>query len=373
MRVAVMNNYQAHLLDEPKPRGLRNIVANIENMGNIMFLETITRQLGATAVSAFLDLQRPEYMNEAFDVLVLPLANMISSVWTAHHDLLNALDQLTIPIIVMSVGVQVGSAEELATFEISEGAKHILNFAKKTGTIIGTRGDISSQVLYDRGYTNVQTIGCPSIYYQPFEVRDIPEHPRIVTHASLYGDPQLVGNLLSFGVKYADAYIAQNEARFLVSRYNILPEVYSTWTTNEHRLKELGNVHVPYEFYNDGQFSPEQLRQWIDTHIEFFTDIDMWIQYLRSFDLCVGTRYHGTVAALLAGTPSFLYTIDMRTEELAKYHGIPHTPIDRISSSTAVEDIRSLMDYSTFLDTLAIRKSEYVTYLSKHSLTLETD
>lgn len=93
MKVAVMNNYHAHLFDNPKPRGLRNIVANIENMGNIMFLETITRQLGATAVSAFDDIPRSDYMNKTFDILVLPLANMISSIWTAHHDLMSAFDR----------------------------------------------------------------------------------------------------------------------------------------------------------------------------------------------------------------------------------------------------------------------------------------
>ena len=368
-----MNNYHAHLLDDPKPRGLRNIVANIENMGNIMFLETITRQLNATAVSAFLDIQRPEYINENFDILVLPLANMISPVWVAHHDLLNALDQLTIPIIMMSVGVQVATIEELSTFEISEDAKRILNLTKKTGTIIGTRGDITSQVLHDRGYTNIQTIGCPSMYYRSLRLRDVPELPKIAIHASLYGNPRLVGHLLSFGVKYADAYIAQNEARFLVSKYNILPEVYSTWTTNERRLKELENVHVPYTFYNDGQFSPEQLRHWMDSHVDFFTDIDTWIHYLKSFDLSVGTRYHGTIAAILAGTPALLYTIDMRTRELAEYHGIPHTSLDQISTDTSVNDIRAMIDYSMFESLLATRKSEYISYLAKHSLALKTD
>lgn len=371
MRVAVMNNYHVHIHDTPKPRGLRNIVANIENMGNIMFLETITRQLEATAVSAFLDIQRPEYINENFDILVLPLANMISSSWVAHHDLLSALEQLTIPIVVMSVGVQIDTEEQLDTLVMSPAAKRVLDLATNTGTIIGTRGEVTTRALIDRGYMNVKTIGCcPSLYYKPLRIRPLVENPKIAIHLSLGSDREKTGNLLSFGVKHADAYILQNEARFLVNKYSIPKSEYSQWTTDADRLKAFENVDIPYEYYNDGQITPAELRTWIDTHTEFFTDIDEWISYLEDFDLVVGTRYHGTIAALHAGVPSLLYTIDVRTAELAEYHGIPHAPIQRISSHTTIEDVTSLMDYSKFLAIVEQRKAEYVEYLGMHNLSL---
>lgn len=372
MRVAVMNNYHAHLLDEPKPRGLRNIVANIENMGNIMFLETITRQLGATAVSAYEDLHRTDYMN-TFDVLVLPLANMISPVWTAHHGLLTALEKLEIPIIVMSVGVQAATTTELIDFVVSEDAQRVLNLTRKSGTTIGARGYLTEQVLRDHGYTNIQTIGCPSIYYSSLNIRSLAPEPRIAIHASLQGDRIAVGHLLSFGIKFADAYIAQNESRFIVNQHQIPFEVYSQWTTDRQRLTELQNINFPYTYYNDGQFSAEVIRSWIDSHLVFFSDIDEWISYLSAFDFVIGSRYHGTVAALLAGTPTFLYTIDMRTKELAEYHSIPHAPITTLHEDTTIKQVYEHIDYDTFMFQVRQRRVEYEKYLAMHNLKLLTD
>lgn len=370
MRVAVMNNYHAHLFDEPKPRGLRNIVANIENMGNIMFLETITRQLGATAVSAYNDIQRTEYMNENFDILVLPLANMISKYWVAHGDLLDALERLHMPIVLMSVGVQAESEEELSTFEISPSGRRILDLASNTGTTIGTRGALTTYALKSRGYTNVTTIGCPSLYYKPVKIRPKKDNPKIAIHAGLSGDKEKVGNLLSFGVKHADAYIAQNEARFLVNKYRIPAAKYEQWTDNADRLKFLSNIGVPYTYWNDGQFTPDQLRIWLNKSVEFFADIDEWVDYLRDFDLVVGSRYHGTVAALHAGVPSLLYTLDMRTQELAEYHEIPHLSIKHLNDKTTVSEVMAAIDYSAFDEAVKRRRMDYVRYLASHKLSL---
>jgi polysaccharide pyruvyl transferase WcaK-like protein len=66
--------------------------------------------------------------------------------------------------------------------------------------------------------------------------------------------------------------------------------------------------------------------------VRFFLDPTTWFEHLAQYDFSFGTRIHGNIAALLAGTPALLLAHDSRTLELAEYHEIPHRTI------TSIED-----------------------------------
>lgn len=66
-----------------------------------------------------------------------------------------------------------------------------------------------------------------------------------------------------------------------------------------------------------------RLNRYIKEHVKCFSNADEWVGYLEARDFCLGTRLHGTIAALLAGTPALLVTHDMRTSEMADFAGMP--------------------------------------------------
>ena len=63
---------------------------------------------------------------------------------------------------------------------------------------------------------------------------------------------------------------------------------------------------------------------------------------MKRFDMVVGPRFHGIMAAVAAGTPGVLVAHDSRTKELAEACGIPHVthrdPVDAASLIRAFDD-----------------------------------
>ena len=59
-----------------------------------------------------------------------------------------------------------------------------------------------------------------------------------------------------------------------------------------------------------------------------------------------GTRIHGTIAALLAGTPGLVIAHDARTLELARYFDIPHRTVREVGPDTDAADLYAAADFT---------------------------
>jgi polysaccharide pyruvyl transferase WcaK-like protein len=68
----------------------------------------------------------------------------------------------------------------------------------------------------------------------------------------------------------------------------------------------------------------EQVSEFLHQHGKIFGNVKEWIEFLKeSKCFCLGTRFHGTIAARLAGIPATLITHDSRTLEMAQKMSIP--------------------------------------------------
>jgi len=94
-------------------------------------------------------------------------------------------------------------------------------------------------------------------------------------------------------------------------------------------------VDVLAESY--GTSDHELITEYIKIHGRFYSDYNSWIDYLRTRSFCVGTRIHGTIASIIAGTPALLVAHDSRTQELAKAMGIPYLLSSEIDTEKSLD------------------------------------
>ena len=75
-----------------------------------------------------------------------------------------------------------------------------------------------------------------------------------------------------------------------------------------------------------------------------------------SWDFAIGSRIHGTMAPVQAGTPGVLVATDSRTEGLASVMGIPFVKI---------EDALKLSDPISVKDLIKLSRLDWIAYVKK--------
>jgi len=93
-----------------------------------------------------------------------------------------------------------------------------------------------------------------------------------------------------------------------------------------------------------------------------------WISELRSYDFVYGTRIHGNIAALLAGTPSVVLVHDSRTLELSRYFELPHRMLRDVPAGIDPQELADAADYASMFAGHHQRFSRLSAFLGKNSL-----
>jgi hypothetical protein len=102
--------------------------------------------------------------------------------------------------------------------------------------------------------------------------------------------------------------------------------------------------------------------------VRFFVDPWPWLDHLAGRDFVFGTRIHGNIAALVAGTPSYVLAHDSRTLELARYFGIPHRRMADVAPDIDAAELYEAADYDELNRGHAARFEVFASYLARHGL-----
>ncbi|MGC4807550.1 polysaccharide pyruvyl transferase family protein [Micromonospora sp. DT233] len=331
-----------------------------DNTGNLVFshaahklLSTSTAQITPTAFRA--NPRDADEINEKYDVFVVPLANAFRRSY-AHRlvTMTRLIERLKIPVVVLGVGAQTnvkGDHEYLRP--IDDAVKAFARAVLERSHSIGVRGEITEGYLRSLGFSAVDVIGCPSMFLHgdTLGVRKRKATLTVTDRVALTVSPyvkSMAKVITSHHRRYPNLrYIPQDLKTLGTLLYGDLPE--------ERGKKAAIPIHTSHPLF-------------VEDKVRMFVDPWTWMEYLSGFDFNFGTRIHGTITALIAGTPGYLFAHDSRTLELARYFDIPHRIMGDVSGDVDAIALYDEADYTAMNDGHRARFETMTAFLAKHDL-----
>ena len=335
-----------------------NLIA--DNSGNLVFMEAAHKILSAPGVEVVADHRAVSprdaaRINAEYDAYVVPLANAFRpSFEPLLIHLTQVIERLRIPVVILGVGAQ--GTLDYDTRRLKPIERSVRAFARAVldrSPSIGVRGELTREYLRGLGFRDVEVIGCPSMFLWGENLRvekRVPhlEHDaRVVLNVSPY--VKAMGNVVMANVeRYPNlTYVAQDIATLQMLVWGESAKAAAT--------QSMVPVHGSHPL-----FAERRTRLYVDPW--------PWIRDLREADFSFGTRIHGNIAALLAGTPAYVFAHDSRTFELARYFGIPHRAMRDVPADVDPADLYAEADFTALNDGHPARLATFLDYLSRNGL-----
>jgi hypothetical protein len=340
----------------------QNLIGN--NTGNLVFSQAVYRLLSASDAhleTSGLARSHPRVINSRFDHVVIPLANAFRPSYIETMDALsNLIEQLTIPVTVLGVGSQasldgVYRGADIVNPATTRFVRAVLDHSPS----IGVRGEHTRDYLQSLGFgdEHVKVIGCPSMFmYGPDlkvekKVESLGFDSPIAFNVSPYV-PEMGPLSLYAAEKFPNlVYMAQNIQTLELMLYGSYPK--------GKKMNAMAASGAPITL-DHPLIRPDRVR--------FFLDPKTWFEHLAQYDFSFGTRIHGNIAALLAGTPALLLAHDSRTLELAEYHEIPHRTITSIEEDAEALGLYAECDWNRLNKAHPDRWDTFASFLGEHRL-----
>jgi Polysaccharide pyruvyl transferase len=342
----------------PESMQMRNVFGG--NVGNLVYghaahrtLTTSTTQVEANGYAATADETR--LINENYDVFVLPLANAFRTSFVPELiRLTRMINKLKVPVVVLGVGAQTtttGDFDRLAPLSKVVG-KFVSAVLDRSATI-GVRGEVTADYLNSLGFRDVEVIGCPSMYLWG---QDLPT-PRI---------PTTIDSTSKVTVTVSPYVVPMGPiVEHHLDTYPLLDYVAQDRTTLERML--WGPRRTDRKRTSDRPIYLSH-RLFREQRARIFVDPWTWFDHLRTRDVVFGSRIHGTISAVVSGTPAVLLAHDSRTLELAEYHEIPYRLINEVPPDVDVRDLYAEADFGPMITNHKARFEDYLGFLARNGL-----
>ncbi len=341
-------------------RPLCGLASAVGNTGNYFFEHALLRHLGNPTV-----VHAVEDVPQQVDRLVLSMANFVSGATDLGY-VVDCLERKEIRQIVM-IGAGAQAYDYGDDIALTAGTARFLAYVADHSVTVGVRGCYTAEVLNDLGVRNVEVIGCPAAFWSgpqaPIIRQDtLPYLPAIAVNATPVGHfRDKVSALFAFGMRHEADYIAQAEG----------------WIAD---LAD-GPVSEPYVPLHDADAvsyfaypacTPTMLATWLRRHARWFFQPQVWIDQMRRYDLSVGARFHGNLAAIQAGTPALNLVFDTRMRELCDYLALPYMMLSDFTGDLSPQNLHERADYGRYAAAYGQRFETYRAFLTasgiEHSL-----
>ncbi len=335
-----------------------NLIAT--NCGNLVFMEAAHKILSAPGVEVVADRlavspRDAARINAEYDAYVIPLANAFRLTYEpALIKLTQLIERLRIPVVILGVGAQGTLGYDTGRLKpIERSVRAFAGAVLDLSPSIGVRGELTFDYLRGLGFRDVEVIGCPSMFLWGEHLRVEKRVPRLERDArvSLNVSPYVkaMGSVVMANVeRYPNLrYVAQDLATLQLLVWGESAKAAATQT--------MVPIHGSHPLF-------------AERRARFYLDPWTWINDLREADFSFGTRIHGNIAALLAGTPAYVFAHDSRTLELARYFGIPHRAMPDVPGALDPAELYAEADFTALNEGHPARYATFLDYLSRNGL-----
>ena len=352
----------------------RNLVG--DNVGNLMFaygvmnvLWTEDTQVDQVYDKSFSE-KEAQQINEHYDCLVLPMADAFRDgfvwqlkAWT------HLIKRLSIPVVVIGIGLRTTYEPELSRdFVFDEVAKDFVRAVLDHSSLLGLRGEITGKYLGKLGFTEDRDyvpIGCPSLYTYGEDV----VMKRILPKEDLFKG-KCIFNLNTWAISHYEDVVSTINS-FIIEETRKFPDHYLI----QQKIHEFKDMYLGKfqrglkQTYIQGTNNADELKRLhIENRVKVFLNVASWIRFCRDADFFIGNRFHGSVAAILAGCPHVFLPFDGRTRELTEYHSITHLTPAEIKGGKSILDYYDILDFHSFEKRHKNNFENYLGFLAKNGL-----
>lgn len=321
------------------------------NTGNMLFSESLRRNIRGAA-GGHLGLKPEEY--KQFDCIILAAANWLNP-GLDFAGLADRIENTDLPVVAVGLGAQ--APIEYGMPVLKEGTKRLINIISERSAKISVRGEFSASVLNHYGISNVTVTGCPSLLLSGRNAPNLRPYEKHEKANAALGATRHGFNRSDEFQNYIYRQ-ARTHDLDIILQSELADMYYATGRLNNLELTHKAEK-ICSEVY---QGDVESVEEYLKTRAKVFFDMDEWIGYMTQKSIYVGTRLHGAIASLLAGTPAVLICHDSRTLEVAQAMKLPYVTREKID---AQKDI-NLDEFYSKADMDAFEKN-YLKYRSTFS------
>ncbi|MGH3324248.1 MAG: polysaccharide pyruvyl transferase family protein, partial [Streptomyces sp.] len=295
-------------------------------------------------------------VNESCDAVVLPFANALRGNYESTlRKWTEVVRRLRVPVTVLGIGAQ--STLEYETEPLRPLDDTVRTFCAAVldrSPSIGVRGEFTQRYLAGLGFSDVEVIGCPSMFRYGNRLEVERKTPALTCDsliAASYTDTQVGDMTRIFQANY-DRY---PRLHFIAQDLRELEIMYFGDTSEAAGIRSDRPRYRSHPAFTEDR-------------VRLFLDPVTWINTLGEYDFSFGTRIHGTITSLLGGTPSVVLCHDSRTRELSEYFAIPHRRLCDLAPDTDAAELYEEADWRGLVDGHQERFERMTGFLVRHGL-----
>lgn len=362
---------------EPGKKSMQQILREAGgNTGNLLFRYAIRSQIADDLFDCHwqdgLDLAR----TEKFDGVVLAGANWLNTSQPfGNEKRARALRELDLPAICIGLGCQ----HYFTTYEKLDFPEETLDFLdalRELHACVLVRDEMTLVQCRHYGLEDVHLTGCPSNFINPSKdfaeqliaKTDKPDYERVILNSGHFFGPtlELDRKLLHLTGHRKASYLVQADHNGAMAMALDRPGDYTR--------KNIRHMRKAFRL-RGGLFKRQEAFEEWKSLLGVYLDVDAWLNAASTWDFAIGSRIHGTMAPVQAGTPALLVATDSRTEGLASVMSVPYVKIEdalKLDDPVSVKDLINLsqLDWLSYVEKRKTLAREYASHLERFGLTL---